>query len=193
MPDFEYLKGGFYARYWNPTLKDYQFYWLAAEEVLPNLIWKMTAVSAASAGGYEEVKDLKPARNHLFEVLMGFQTGCDFYVQVPGGTSLGGTDERKSETDTYRAIGFYNAHMSPFWHPDPITHLFFAYWDQEYYPWIKAYNPTDKSLTPRVRFTGKMFETELITDVDLLDRLKRRVIPWTPVSIGILPGKGRAK
>jgi hypothetical protein len=193
LSDFDFLKAGFYVRYWNPDTKGYEFYWLAQEEVQPSYIFKMTSVSAGSAGAYEEVKDLKPAAKHLFEFLMGFQAGCDFYVQVPAGTSLGGTDERKSETDTWRAVGFYNHRLSPFWNPSPLSHLFFAYWgNMQFYPAIKAYNPTDKTLQPRVRFVGKMFETEKITDASLLDRLDKRIIPWTPVSIGILAGKGRA-
>jgi hypothetical protein len=193
MGDFEYLKAGYYVRWFNPSTNTYQYYWLKQEETEPGYIYKFqTAISATSAGSYEAVKDMQPSPGHLFEMLMGFQTRCDVFLQVPGGSAVGGTDQRPTETSTFEAVGFYNMMMSPFYHPDPITHIYFAYLGNLlYYPWVKAYNPTPITLTPRIRFVGKMFETQLVQDTDLISRLDKRVIPWTPISLGMLVGKGR--
>ena len=191
-----WLKAGFYVRYWNPSTEKFEFHWLKQEENLPAYIFKFDSVAAGENTGYEQVKDLKPAVRHLYQLLMGFQTACLFYLQVPVGTNLGGTDERRSESSTWPAVGFYTQRMSPFYQPDPVTNFYLAYWDQQYFPAVKAYNPTDKALVPRIRFVGKMFETELITEKDggdLLERLNKRIIPWTPISIGRLPGVGRSR
>jgi hypothetical protein len=193
MSGFDFLKAGYYVRYYNPDTSQFQYYWLKQEETEPNYIYKFqNSIGAASAGSYEEVKDLRPAKRHIFEMLFGIQCGCDIFLQCPGGQALGGTDEKRQETSSFEAVGFYNAWMSPFWHPDPITHIFFGFLEKQYGPWVKAFNRTDKTLTPRIRFVGKMFDTDLVTDADLIQRLDKRVIPWTPISIGMLTGKGRA-
>lgn len=192
--DDDYLKSGYYVRYLPPNTRDHEFYLLGEEEVQPSYIFHgFGSVTAAGNSGYKEVKDLKPAKNHLFQLRMGIQTACLIYVQLPVGTTLGGTDEKRTETSTWHAIGFFNHRQSPFWGPTAITNMYLSYWaGTRTHPALKAYNPTDKTLVPRVRFVGKMFETELISDPDLLMRLKKRIVPWTPVSIGILPGKGRS-
>ena len=182
--DDVFLKAGYYIRSYDSKDGQFNFYWLMAEEIRPSYIYKFEAVTTGADSGYKEVKDIKPPSGRFIQMLMGIQTACHIYVACPANVNLGGTDERRTESSSFRAIAYYNQRMSPFDDPQPITNMFFGKLETEqFYPWLKAYNPTSKTLVPRVRFVGKAFAVEKVTKPDVLDRLERRVIPWTPINM----------
>jgi len=191
-----WLQTGYYIRIYNEDTKTYDYYWISHEENLVNYIFGQTAVDGVSFGsvspgeetGFIEIADMEPSENHLYQVLIGVRTRCQFSVEIPSGISLWGTDQRKRPTASYREIAIITQDDSPFISPSWKTELFLL---KNFYPWMNAYNPTDITLKPEVRFVGKMFQIEKVTNPDLLERLRRREIPSRPIPLGILPGKGR--
>lgn len=188
-----FLVAGYYIRVWDAKQGKYLYYWLVEEEKLPEYIFGQKtghfgSVAAGKESGYTEVEDMEPAKDHIYQCLIGARTACRFYLECPSGISIWGTDERKTATSAYREIADFTMDSSPFMDPSWDTEIFFI---ENTYPWINAYNPTSIALKPEVRFVGRMFEYKAVVDPDLLEKLEKRIIPSKPVLFGVLRGKGR--
>lgn len=196
-----WLQSGYYIRVYSDAERKFKYYWLREEENLPEYIFGQVAVDGVSFGsvdagdetGFIEIEDLKPAKNRLYQLLVGVRPAGRFYFEIPSGESIWGTDERPRASTTFRKVGGINQDISPFNNPSWVTEFFLMY---NIVPHVNYYNSTSITTKPEVRFIGKMF---LIDDVEtlpngqeILNKLVKREIPFRPITIGTLPGKGRS-
>lgn len=192
----KWLQSGYFVRIFNTTSNVNEFFWLEEEEWLPEYIFGQTAVEGYTFGvvpaggntGMQELKNLEPDEGHFSQFLMGIRSGVKIYREIPTGIYYGGLDQRKRDTPIFRDIAGLDQFDSPFKTPGWVTELFL---DPGRIISLNAYNPKKKSQKPEVRFIGKQFQYGKVTKESVLRRLKNHEIPFRPISMGILPGKGK--
>ena len=148
------------------------------------------SVSPGSSSGPIEISDLKPSKNHLFQLLTGFKTPVTFYRWISNTQFVGGLDERKSKTSSFREISYWTQFMSPFNNPSPESVLWIT---NEFVPGLEVYNHTRRTWKPQAKFTGWLFSIIKLNrnqDADIINNIDKGIIPAHIGTLGPLPGKG---
>ena len=172
-----------------------KYYYLESSEFLPSYVFGQNnadgietfgTVASGESTDPIEVKDLRPNSKHLYQVVFGFSTPVTFYRWNVTTERLGGTDERRSWTSSFREIAYWNMFMSPFHHPSKET---MTWINKENYPGFSVYNQTSKSWEPKIKFIGMMFEAMEVKDTAMIDSINKGRIPVHLYNIGALPDK----
>ena len=56
------------------------------------------------------------------------------------------------------------------------------------YPGLLAYNPTERSLRPKLNILINKMVIEKVTEPVVLEKLEKKLIPYRPITLGGLPG-----
>lgn len=179
MANPEWLKPGYYIQvgeplngYYKVTRREPFDYETGEEDTAV-----FSAVAGGGESGYKNITLLEPDSKplHLFQVLMGVKdTLFKYYVKLPTGTNIFGTDEDKD-------IGFIDGNKSPAYDPNPD----FMFWlINDFYPAVNAKNGTPFSITPKVFFTGMKYDIQQITDSTLIRMIQQGKIPCRKIGLG---------
>lgn len=144
-----------------------------------------TDIAVNTENGPENITDLEPGRRDiLYQVIFGIKPDVYIYVNLPADTRLGGIAEEASARSGLREIGAITQDDSPWDNPDFCTEMFLQKDTTNEYPHLYAYNPTNRSLRPVIKFLISRIELEEIKDTDTLDKMRRRQIIYRPIQLG---------
>lgn len=137
-----------------------------------------------------QITDLEPQRlDVIYQVIFGVKTGVYVYVNLPLSTRIWGLDKTPTAKTTNRRIGEVTQDTSPYESPDFETELFLQRGGDFAYPALSVFNPTNRSLRPRIRFEVNKLQLKEITarDGEIFEKLRKGLLFYRPISLGPLP------
>jgi hypothetical protein len=180
-----WINEGFFIRLSTPEFETKEFYFVEQTEMARYKFKWPESVASNSEDGPRNVEDLKPlATNRLYQGIFGIKTACYIYLNLPLNTRLWGTDKKPIATSSLREVGYRDHNETPFEQPSFITEFFLMKNGSFDYPAFLAYNPTERSLTPELNIIMNKMIIEKVTDVETLEKLKKKLIPYRPVTLG---------
>lgn len=183
-----WLSEGFYLRVYSPETGEFTFF--VVEQREPSIYvhkWS-EKIATNEESGPEDLENLKPLNlNRLDQVIFGIKGGCLIYLNLPHETRRWGTDKKPKATSDLRELGYVDEETSPYDHPSFVTEFFLQKGGSFEYPHLYAYNPTPRTLKPHIRFEINQMVIKKITEPELLDKLRRKVVTYRPITLGGVP------
>ena len=183
-----WLEEGFFIRLATPEKGIKEFYFVdRTEPARYEYVWGAN-IATDTEDGPRNVEDLKPlATDRLYQVIFGIKTACYIYLNLPLNARMWGLDKRPIASSSLREVGYRTLEESPFQWPSFVTE-FFLQKDGSYdYPGMYAYNPTERTLRPRLNFLVNKMVIDKVTDAAVLEKLERKLIPYRPITLGGIP------
>lgn len=112
-----------------------------------------------------EILDMQPNKDHIYQMRFGVRGPVQMYLNVPTTREIGGLDNQPALGSGYRDLGYYDQFMHPVYKLNPMTERWYNY---DYYPSFKLYNPANTPHSPEIVFRGAMFEFKLVEDQEIL-------------------------
>lgn len=186
MPKFR--EPGDYLRYFGPSITRPQqdptkkFRYIQLLERMAPLKYPYTFPSVAAGAKSDDITfdELQPDNIHIYEAYLGVKPGARIFVWHPYDEKVLKWDEKIEDIDEDYTANITHEE-SPYEAPE------YSIWiKRDGYPLLKAMNITwpRKSIKPEIIWLAAKFKFEEITDGELLDMLKKRKIPSTPISFG---------
>lgn len=142
-------------------------------------------ITLDNVSGPENITKLEPGRKEvLYQTIFGIKPNVYIYTNLPADTRLGGIAEEAEARSGFREIGAITQDMSIFDAPDFVTEMFLMKDTTQEYPFLYAYNPTNRTLRPSLNFLINKCDLEEIKDLSLIERMKRREIMYRPLVLG---------
>jgi len=187
---FVRLRAEDYKEYLKPELpepykeKRFVFLFLDEEEPIPNLVYTFKEIDPGADSGIvniTEEADIKVERaDLLYQYFHGHKTMARVYMEFPLGTRYA-TPEVHWDIKVRRERSWWDERKSPFEYPNPKAEVFLI---KGVSLGMIALNLTDITLQPQVNFIGKKFRFSIVTDKELIEKLERKVVPFTPIRFG---------
>jgi len=186
MPKF--LEEGFFLRLTTPERKTKEFYFVDRAVIARYVFTWPATIAKDTEDGPRNVEDLKPlAIDRLYQGIFGIKTACYIYMNLPLNARLWGTDKRPIASSSLRAVGFRDLNDSPYENPTFMTEFFLQKDGSFDYPAMYAYNPTERTLEPKLNFLINKLEIEKVTEPVVLEKLEKKLIPYRPITLGGIP------
>jgi len=183
MPTF--LEEGYFIRLATPEFEKKEFYFIEQAERARYVYKWAAAVSSNTEDGPRNIEDLKPlATNRLYQCIFGIKTGAYIYLNLPPNTRLWGTDKKPIATSSLRELGFRTNTESPYDYPSFITEFFLMKDGSFDFPAVHAFNPTERTLRPWLNILMNKMVIEKVTEAETLEKLRRKLIPYRPITLG---------
>lgn len=184
-------------RYWFVIGRELSHYECKWDDLKP-------AGEALTAGSFAPgpyiVADLEPTlKNQMFQVIFGFKPQIYLYTYLPSDLIRRGLPKRPRATSAFPTVGHLIEHWSPYDAPSFWTQHFMIR-PLTYNLGFAAYNPFTYTIDEEeifLNFIVNELQLEHIGDVvagelqpaatrftETLDKLTRRVIPHTPITLG---------
>lgn len=194
------IQRGWFIRLWDSTRGDRgEFYFVNAQELAKYVhTWgdgntALAPVTSGSLSEGEPVRKLEPnSKSELYQVFFGVdRVGTLIYVRIPDANYRQGIDQIPKESSANRLVGEVDGEVSPFDAPAVETEFFTRNESIVPFPSLDCYNDTRFSHTPRLRFWVNKLLLGPVTD-EARDKLRRQLIPFTPVRLDPFPAQGGA-
>jgi hypothetical protein len=183
MPNW--LEEGFFIRLSSPEFEKKEFYFVEQTERARYEYKWPASVASNTENGPNNVEDLKPlATNRLYQCIFGIKGACYIYLNQPLSTRLWGTDKKPIATSALREVGFRDHNETPYDHPSFVTEFFLMKDGSFDFPAFLAFNPSERALTPKLNILLNKMIIEKVSDVETLEKLKKKLIPYRPISLG---------
>lgn len=135
-----------------------------------------SSVASGGVSSYVNITELEPDKlpQRLWFVTFGIKDGMQYFLKIPTGSSRFGTDVTKE-------IGFVDNEITPY----HAHNEKFGFWlVNNYYPAIKASNPTGIAQTPQVYFKGTKYDIQPVRDSGKSSALRAGGIPYLHITLG---------
>lgn len=183
-----WLSEGYFIRLTTPEKAMKEFFFVDQVERAKYVYTWAATIAKDTEDGPRNIEDLKPlATNRLYQCIFGVKTACYIYLNLPLDTRLWGTDKRPIASSSLRELGYRDYKDSPFEHPSFVTEFFLQKDGSFDFPAVHAYNPTERTLKPKLNFLINMMVIEKVTEPETLEKLKRKLIPYRPITLGGIP------
>lgn len=184
----KWLLEGYFLKLYDPSTRAYSYYFVSQRERAEYVhTWSATIASGAESGP-EDLENLKPlALGRLYQMVFGIDVGVYIYVDFPQGTRRWGTDKKPKASSSNWEIGWIDNIKSEFESPSFVTEMFLSKGGSYEYPYLYAYNPTSRTLKPKLRFIQNRLELEAVTEDETIDKLEKKLIPYRFVTLGGIP------
>lgn len=190
-----WIEEGFFIRLATPQFNEKQFYFIDQTEKANYLYTWTSSITKDTESGPLNVEDLKPlATNRLYQCIFGIKGACYIYLNSPLNVRLWGTDKKPIASSSLREVGYRTQEDSPFDAPSFVTEFFLQKDGSFDFPAVTSYNPTERALTPKLKFLINKMVIEKVTEEETLMKLKKKLIPYRPITLGGVPPvrEGRA-
>jgi hypothetical protein len=183
-----WLEEGFFVRLTTPERYTKEFFFVEqTEHARYKYTWAAT-IAKDTEDGPRNIEDLKPlATDRLYQCIFGIKTACYIYLNLPLNTRMWGTDKRPIASSSLREVGYRTADESPYEQPSFVTEFFLQKDGSFDYPGLYAYNPTERTLKPKINFLVNKTVIEKVTDAVVLEKLEKKLIPYRPITLGGIP------
>ncbi len=165
---------------------DYVYAYVDRTEPIPQYPYTWEELAP---GEYTEVIDITEAvplkttnRKLLYQYLRGCRTMCRQYTESPFGTKAMTYEKEPWRLPGVANTGYLDESISPFDYPSPLSQIFIV---KGVRYGMACYNPTPVPLTPQTNFIGKKMLYTVIDDPELIEKLRKRLIPSKPVEFEI--------
>lgn len=186
MPEFR--APGDYLRHFGPSVArpqrdpDKRTRYIQLQERMAPLKYPYTFSSVATGAKSDDVvfDELQPDNIHIYEAYLGVKPGARIFTWHPYDEKILKWDEAIEDIEEDHTANITHEE-SPYEAPE------YSIWiKRDGYPSLKAMNIAwpGKSIRPEIIWLAAVFKFEEITDKELLDMLKKRKIPSTPISFG---------
>lgn len=181
----KWLIEGYFLKLYDPGMKEYTYYWVAQRERAEYVHTWSGSITKDTESGPEALENLKPlSTGRLYQTVFGVETACLIYVDFPQGTRRWGTDKKTTASSSNRYIGWIDQIMTPYDHPTFVAEMFLTKGGSYEYPNLYAYNPSGRSLTPKLHFIQNRCDLEVIDDVETMEKLDKKLIPYRFITLG---------